>query len=120
MSTCVLLDISIWLNQAVKGIRDRHGNPVDNAHLILLFNRVCKLLYHRIKPVFVFDGATPLLKQQTLVRVGVARCGGCGKVWWGCGKKVEQGGVHEKELCGVSCLLSIPTLVAATLEQFVL
>ena len=26
------------------------------------------LLFHRIKPVFVFDGATPLLKQSTLAR----------------------------------------------------
>ena len=62
------VDVSIWLNQAVKGMRDRHGEPLPNAHLILLFNRICKLLYYRIKPIFVFDGATPMLKQQTLVR----------------------------------------------------
>lgn len=62
-----LTDVSIWLNQAVKGLRDRHGEPVPNAHLIVLFNRICKLLYFHVKPVFVFDGVTPQLKQQTLV-----------------------------------------------------
>ncbi|CAL9701520.1 unnamed protein product [Knipowitschia caucasica] len=60
------VDISIWLNQAVKGVRDRHGNSVQNAHLLTLFHRVCKLLFFRIKPVFVFDGDAPLLKKQTL------------------------------------------------------
>uniref|UniRef100_A0A673AHH8 Excision repair cross-complementation group 5 n=1 Tax=Sphaeramia orbicularis TaxID=375764 RepID=A0A673AHH8_9TELE len=60
------VDISIWLNQAVKGVRDREGNSVQNAHLLTLFNRICKLLFFRIKPVFVFDGDAPLLKKQTL------------------------------------------------------
>lgn len=61
-------DASLILNQAVKGLRDKHGNPVRNAHLVGLFNRVCKLLYYRIKPVFVFDGGVPHLKKKTLVR----------------------------------------------------
>ncbi|XP_049573922.1 DNA excision repair protein ERCC-5 homolog [Syngnathus scovelli] len=61
------VDISIWLNQAVKGVRDREGNNVQNAHLLTLFHRICKLLYFRIRPVFVFDGDAPLLKKQTLV-----------------------------------------------------
>uniref|UniRef100_UPI001EAF37D5 DNA excision repair protein ERCC-5 homolog n=1 Tax=Oncorhynchus gorbuscha TaxID=8017 RepID=UPI001EAF37D5 len=60
------VDISIWLNQAVKGVRDREGNSVQNAHLITLFHRLCKLLYFRIRPVFVFDGDAPLIKKQTL------------------------------------------------------
>ncbi|XP_072322008.1 DNA excision repair protein ERCC-5 homolog isoform X2 [Eucyclogobius newberryi] len=60
------VDISIWLNQAVKGVRDRHGNSVQNAHLLTLFHRICKLLFFRIRPVFVFDGDAPLLKKQTL------------------------------------------------------
>ena len=63
----LLVDVSIWLNQAVKGVRDRRGDPVPYAHLIVLFNRICKLLHYHIKPVFLFDGATPQLKQQTLV-----------------------------------------------------
>ena len=50
-------------------MRDRHGNPIPNAHLVGLFNRVCKLLYYRIKPVFVFDGGVPHLKKKTLVRI---------------------------------------------------
>ncbi|XP_051982379.1 LOW QUALITY PROTEIN: DNA excision repair protein ERCC-5 [Xyrauchen texanus] len=60
------VDISIWLNQAVKGVRDRDGNNVQNAHLLTLFHRLCKLLFFRIKPVFVYDGDAPLLKKQTL------------------------------------------------------
>ncbi|XP_060625567.2 DNA excision repair protein ERCC-5 isoform X2 [Anolis sagrei] len=62
------VDISIWLNQAVKGVRDRHGNSVPNAHLLTLFHRLCKLLFFRIRPVFVFDGEAPLLKRQTLAK----------------------------------------------------
>ncbi|XP_048197067.1 DNA excision repair protein ERCC-5 [Perognathus longimembris pacificus] len=62
------VDISIWLNQALKGVRDRHGNSVENAHLLTLFHRLCKLLFFRIRPVFVFDGDAPLLKKQTLAK----------------------------------------------------
>ncbi|XP_067890528.1 uncharacterized protein ercc5 [Heterodontus francisci] len=61
------VDISIWLNQAVKGARDCHGNAVPNAHLLILLHRLCKLLFYRIRPIVVFDGKTPLLKKQTLI-----------------------------------------------------
>ncbi|OBS57317.1 hypothetical protein A6R68_11560, partial [Neotoma lepida] len=46
------VDISIWLNQALKGVRDRHGNAIENAHLLTLFHRLCKLLFFRIRPIF--------------------------------------------------------------------
>ncbi|XP_073425582.1 DNA excision repair protein ERCC-5 isoform X2 [Dendrobates tinctorius] len=62
------VDISIWLNQAIKGARDRHGNTMQNAHLLTLFHRLCKLLFFRIRPIFVFDGEAPLLKKQTLAK----------------------------------------------------
>ncbi|XP_037996499.1 DNA repair protein complementing XP-G cells-like [Motacilla alba alba] len=62
------VDISIWLNQAIKGARDRGGISVRNAHLLTLFHRLCKLLFFRIRPVFVFDGEAPLLKRQTLAK----------------------------------------------------
>ena len=61
------IDVSIWLNQAVKGVRDSDGQEVPNAHLLVLFNRICKLLFYQVKPVFVFDGPYPPLKLQTLV-----------------------------------------------------
>ena len=60
-------DVSMWLHQSNKGLRDRHGNPLPNAHLIGLFRRICKLLFYHVKPVFVFDGGAPMLKRQALV-----------------------------------------------------
>lgn len=60
-------DISIWLHQMVKGYQDAKGAPMPNAHLLGLFQRLCKLLYFRIKPVFVFDGGFPDLKKETIV-----------------------------------------------------
>ena len=41
------VDISIWLNQAVRGFRDRQGNAVPHAHLLGLYHRICKLLFYR-------------------------------------------------------------------------
>lgn len=61
------LDVSVWLHQAVHGARDGAGHSLQSAHLSLLFSRICKLLHYQIKPVFVFDGGTPALKQLTLV-----------------------------------------------------
>ncbi|RUS69815.1 hypothetical protein EGW08_022420, partial [Elysia chlorotica] len=60
------VDVSIWLHQTMKGMRDKDGHPLPNAHLQGLFSRVCKLLFYRIKPVFVFDGGVPVLKRKTL------------------------------------------------------
>ncbi|KAI4489121.1 hypothetical protein M0804_004619 [Polistes exclamans] len=60
------IDVSIWIHQVLQGYQDRHGNPKPNAHLIGLFNRICKLLYYKIKPVFVFDGGVPMLKKSTI------------------------------------------------------
>lgn len=50
------------MNQAIKGMKDQ-----PNAHLHVLFLRLCKLLTYKIKPIFVFDGAAPILKKQTLL-----------------------------------------------------
>lgn len=60
-------DISIWLHQAIKGFQDAKGAAVPNAHLLGIYHRVCKLLYFKIKPVFVFDGGVPALKRKTIV-----------------------------------------------------
>ena len=60
-------DVSIWLNKATKGMRDKFGNPIHNAHLIVIFHRICKLLFYKVKPIFVFDGGVPELKKKTIV-----------------------------------------------------
>ncbi|GFT47290.1 DNA repair protein complementing XP-G cells homolog [Trichonephila clavipes] len=61
------VDISIWLNQALKGYRDSQGGAVANAHLLSLFSRLCKLLFYKIRPIIVFDGGFPELKKQTII-----------------------------------------------------
>ncbi|XP_033637600.1 DNA repair protein complementing XP-G cells-like [Asterias rubens] len=61
------VDVSLWLHQAMRGMRDEGGNVKANAHLHVLFNRICKLLFYRIRPIFVFDGSVPELKRQTMV-----------------------------------------------------
>ena len=62
------VDASIWLIQFVKAMRDDSGEMMRNAPLLGLFRRLCKLLYLRVRPVLVFDGATPVLKRRTVAR----------------------------------------------------
>ncbi len=47
-------------------MRGNDGKPVKNCHLLGTLKRVARLLYHNIRPVFVFDGAAPALKLQTI------------------------------------------------------
>ncbi|KAL6143321.1 hypothetical protein ACLB2K_054016 [Fragaria x ananassa] len=61
------IDASIWMVQFMKAMRDEKGEMVRNAHLLGFFRRICKLLYLRTKPVFVFDGGTPALKRRTVI-----------------------------------------------------
>ena len=62
------VDASIWLIQFIKAMRDESGEMVQNAPLLGLFRRLCKLLFLHVQPVLVFDGATPVLKQRTVAR----------------------------------------------------
>ncbi|PKA54841.1 DNA repair protein UVH3 [Apostasia shenzhenica] len=59
------IDASIWMIQFMKAMRDERGEMVRNAHVLGFFRRICKLLFLRTKPVFVFDGGTPALKRRT-------------------------------------------------------
>ncbi|XP_034207461.1 DNA repair protein UVH3 isoform X2 [Prunus dulcis] len=61
------IDASIWMVQFMKAMRDEKGEMVRNAHVLGFFRRICKLLYLRTKPVFVFDGGTPALKRRTVI-----------------------------------------------------
>jgi DNA excision repair protein ERCC-5 len=67
-SNVLAVDASIWLTQFIKAMRDDEGNMIKNAHLIGTFHRVAKLLFYRIRPVFVFDGNTPEIKKRTVAR----------------------------------------------------
>ena len=60
------IDASLWLTQFIKAMRNENGDIIENAHLLGMFRRICKLIYFNIKPVFVFDGPAPSLKRQTL------------------------------------------------------
>ncbi|KAG8226466.1 hypothetical protein J437_LFUL009780, partial [Ladona fulva] len=60
------IDVSLWLHQAQQGTLKGEVKNHPNAHLLTLFHRISKLLYYRIKPVFVFDGVAPALKKKTI------------------------------------------------------
>lgn len=66
-SCCCYVDASIWMIQFMKAMREEKGEMVRNAHLLGFFRRICKLMYLRTKPVFVFDGGTPALKRRTVI-----------------------------------------------------
>ncbi|VDP12785.1 unnamed protein product [Heligmosomoides polygyrus] len=57
------VDVSIWIYQAQLG----YPGDVRCPHVALLVSRLCKLLYYKIKPVFVFDGdSVPSFKRRIL------------------------------------------------------
>ena len=63
----ILADASVWIYQFMKARRGADGEMLPNAHLTGFFQRICRLLFHRIRPVFVFDGGVPALKKRTLI-----------------------------------------------------
>jgi hypothetical protein len=50
----------------MKVMRDEDGEFIRNGHLLGFFRRICRLLFNKIRPIFVFDGATPVLKRLTV------------------------------------------------------
>lgn len=73
------VDVSIWLHQAVRGFKGYQSGSVANVHLLTLFHRICKLLFYRIKPVFVFDGGVPHLKRHVISSRRLRREAAAGK-----------------------------------------
>ncbi|KAK9904154.1 hypothetical protein WJX75_005482 [Coccomyxa subellipsoidea] len=61
------VDASIWIYQFMQTMRDAQGEMLRNAHLVGFLRRICRLLFHRVRPIFVFDGATPPLKRRTTI-----------------------------------------------------
>ena len=63
------IDASIWLTQFLKAMRDPDSGKVrPAAHLIGFFRRLAKLRFHGIRPVLVFDGATPIIKLREVAQ----------------------------------------------------
>jgi 5'-3' exonuclease len=60
------IDASIWLYQFVK-VLPKSGTMSRNYHIVGFFRRICKLLFFNIKPIFIFDGVPPSLKDRTMV-----------------------------------------------------
>ncbi|BEI86767.1 hypothetical protein CcaverHIS002_0701130 [Cutaneotrichosporon cavernicola] len=60
------IDSSIWLYQFQSTMRDQDGRVLVNAHVLGFLRRINRLLFHGIKPVFVFDGGAPALKRSTI------------------------------------------------------
>lgn len=55
--------------QIIKGVQENEHGATTNGHLIVMFHRICKLLFYGIKPIFVFDGGVPELKKITIVSI---------------------------------------------------
>lgn len=63
----IAVDASIWIYQFANALRDAAtGEQVRASHIVGFFKRICKLLFLRIKPVFVFDGPPIPLKFAAL------------------------------------------------------
>lgn len=60
------IDSSIWIYQFQATMRDTDGRALVNAHVLGFLRRICKILFHGIRPVFVFDGGAPALKRNTI------------------------------------------------------
>lgn len=69
------IDASIWIYHFLKAMRDPKGTILTAAHIIGFFRRICKLMFFEIRPVFVFDGAAPVLKKQTTNKRSERRIG---------------------------------------------
>lgn len=60
------IDSSLWLYHFQMAMRDKDGRTLSNAHILGFLWRILKLLFHGVRPVFVFDGGAPAMKRKTL------------------------------------------------------
>lgn len=85
-------DISSSLSSSTQTIAhddiDDDDISLHRQYLIAMFHRLCKLLHHGIRPVFVFDGQTPLIKRNTVRRRARDRRKGSGKIIQRAAKKM--------------------------------
>lgn len=70
----VCIDVLNTLYQFIARIRQPDGSPLRDhkgrmtSHLSGLFYRTINLLEEKIKPIYVFDGKPPMLKEKEIVR----------------------------------------------------
>ena len=63
------VDVSIWLVQFLKAMRDPEtGEMIPSAHLLGSLRRIMKLMFHNIRPILVFDGQPPAVKLREIRR----------------------------------------------------
>ncbi|KAJ3006248.1 DNA repair protein rad2 [Thoreauomyces humboldtii] len=77
--TVVCIDVSIWNYKFEKGMKNTDGTPMSAAAIIGTFYRVCKMLFHGILPIFIFDGGTPTMKMATTAARRALRAQAAGK-----------------------------------------
>lgn len=65
------MDVSIWLTQFIKAMRDSEGNMIRNAHLLGTFRRVCKVSRYLLSVMLKFIKYTKSSRDAcTLIPVG--------------------------------------------------
>ena len=100
-----------------KAMRDDHGEVMKNAHLLGFFRRIVRLLCNRIRPVFVFDGATPALKRQTVALRRRRRMQADVKLKRVAEKLLlNQLRARQQQQARVACMPRAPSLLWATLH----
>ena len=68
----IAIDAYNTIYQFLSAIRQKNGSLLTDAsgnptsHLTGLFSRTCKLRDANIKPIFIFDGKPPQMKERTL------------------------------------------------------
>lgn len=97
------VDTSIWMHH--------YKNMPDDMVVFSVSKRIFKLLYNKIRPVFIFDGKPPLIKRETIERrkdeelkwllrriILNKKCMRCGKVLRYCSHINDLNGLELKRL----------------------
>ncbi|CAG2104294.1 unnamed protein product [Medioppia subpectinata] len=66
----IAIDLSLWVNQAIKGFRHRNGQPNQTGVCLRRYVSSTQAQHNReeSRTVFVFDGMCPQLKRNTIAK----------------------------------------------------